>query len=174
MFKKALVIFALACLGCGALAGYASSTSKGDQPQTRLSIHANSGKKLMVITETDAATFTNTTLAALGVDRITVPATGNYVAVVRFSAESKCDAVNWCTARILVDGVEANPKVGPDFAFDSPGGETYQSLSMDRTSDVIAGTGTARNVPVEVDIAVDGGGSWRLDDWSVVTELFKA
>jgi hypothetical protein len=173
MFKKALVIFALSCLGGGAFTGYAYSTRKGDQPETRLSIHASAPKKLTVIAETDAGTFTNTSFLALAVDRITVPATGNYVAVVRFSAESACDAVSWCTARVLVDGVEANPKVESDFAFDSPGGETWQSLSMDRTSDVIAGTGSVRNVAVEVDIAVLGGGSWRLDDWSVVAELFK-
>jgi hypothetical protein len=32
----------------------------------------------------------------------------------------------------------------------------------------------ARNVTFAVDIAVIGGGSWRLDDWSVVTELSTA
>ena len=44
---------------------------------------------------------------------------------------------------------------------------------MDRTSDIISGTGAARAVTIAVDVAVVGGGSWRLDDWSVVTELSR-
>jgi hypothetical protein len=175
MYRKALTLMAVACLGIGAFAGYAYSNSNGDNPQFHdLTIRANVGKKLMVMTKTSAMTFTNTSLSNLTADTITVPANGNYRAVVRFSAESQCDAASWCTAVISVDGVEANPKSGTDFAFDSSGGETWQGLTMDRTSDLIAGTGTARNVTVAVDIAVIGGGSWRLDDWSVVTELFKA
>jgi hypothetical protein len=175
MYKKAIMLMAVACLGIGIFAGYAYSNSRDASPQFHdQTIRANVGKKLMVMTKTAAMTFTNTAFSNLSADFITVPANGTYRAVVRFSAESACSAASWCSAMISVDGVEANPKVGSDFAFDSPGGETFQSLSMDRTSDAIVGTGTARNVTVSVDIAVIGGGSWRLDDWSVVTELFKA
>jgi hypothetical protein len=74
---------------------------------------------------------------------------------------------------IFVDGVETNPKSSTDFAFDSPGGETWQGLTMERISDNIAGTGAARNVIVDVQLAVVGGGSWRLDDWTVASELYK-
>ncbi len=172
MFRKGLVLLTVSALSVGALAGYAYSSNR---PQFHdLTIRANAAKKLMVMTKTDALTFTSTSLTNLTADTITVRATGTFRAVVRFSAESACSASSWCSAVITVDGIAANPKSGTDFAFDSPGGETWQSLSMDRTSDAIVGTGVARNVTVSVDIAVIGGGSWRLDDWSVVTELFKA
>jgi hypothetical protein len=174
MFKKVLGLVAVVCFGLGAFAGYAYSNSRDETPQFHdLKLLANAQKKLMVMTKTAAMTFTNTSLSNLSADTITVPATGNYRAVVRFSGESQCEAASWCTAVITADGVEANPKSGTDFAFDSPGGETWQSLSMDRTSDVIAGTGVARPVTVSVNIAVIGGGSWRLDDWSVVTDLYR-
>jgi hypothetical protein len=185
MFRKLLVLLAVACLGVGALAGYAYSRQGDDPPgqgegdvqapafHDLPALRANQQIRLMVQTQNDARTFTNTSFSNLTADTITVPATGQFRAVVRFSAESACSAASWCSARITVDGIEANPKSGSDFAFDSAGGETWQSLSMDRTSDIITGTGAARNVTVAVDIAVIGGGSWRLDDWSAVTELSR-
>jgi hypothetical protein len=184
MFRKLVVLLAVTCVGVGAFAGYAY-TSGGDPPSQgepdsgpvfhdAPPLRGNQQIRLMVQTQNDARTFTNTGFSNLTADTIQIPATGRFRAVVRFSAESACSAASWCSARILVDGVEANPKSGSDFAFDSAGGETWQSLSMDRTSDVISGTGVARNVTFAVDIAVIGGGSWRLDDWSVVTELSTA
>jgi len=173
MFKKGLAVFAVACLGGGAFAGFALSTSR-DQPNFHdLTLRGKVDKAFMVMTKTGALTFTSASFTNLTADTIPVPASGNYRAIVRFSAESQCSAASWCSADIFVDGVEANPKVGSDFAFDSPGGSAFDSLSMDRTSDVIAGTGSVRNVEIRVDVAVIGGGSWRLDDWSVVTELIK-
>ncbi len=183
MFKKAVVLLTLACVALGALAGYAYSSQNDPPGQGEAgnpplfhdppAIRANQQIRLMVMTQNDARVFTNTAFTNLTADVITIPPTGQFRIVVRFSAESACSAASWCTARIVVDGVEANPKSGSDFAFDSPGGETWQSLSMDRTSDIIAGTGAARNVTVAVDVALIGGGSWRLDDWSVVTELSR-
>jgi hypothetical protein len=175
MYKKGFGLMVVACLGIAAFAGYAYSGSKDDSPAFHdTTIRANASKKLMTMTKTAAMTFTSTSLTNLTADTITVPATGTYRAVVSFTSESQCDATSWCTAVISVDGVEANPKVSTDFAYDSPGGETWQGLSMTRVSDAIVGTGTARNVTVSVDIAVIGGGSWRLDDWAVVTTLYKA
>jgi hypothetical protein len=186
MFRKVVVLLAVACLGVGAFAGYAYSSrsddgnpaSQGEEPgnpqrHDAPALRANAQIRLMVMTQNDAATVTNTSFANFTADTITVPATGQFRAVVRFSAESACSAASWCSARITVDGVEANPKSGGDFAFDSAGGETWQSLSMDRTSDIISGTGSPRAVTIAVDVAVIGGGSWRLDDWSVVTELSR-
>jgi uncharacterized protein YneF (UPF0154 family) len=175
MLRKLVVLLTVACVGLGALAGYAYS-NRSQKPLFHdvPALRANAQIRLMVQQQNDALTFTNTSaFANLTSDFITVPATGTFRVVVRFSAESQCSAASWCTARITVDGVEANPKSGSDFAFDSPGGETWQSLSMDRTSDLISGTGAARNVSVSVDVAVLGGGSWRLDDWSVVSELSR-
>jgi hypothetical protein len=169
MFKKLLIMVAVVSLGVGALAGYAYSSTRSHD----FALRAKAQTGLMVMTQNDPSTWTNTSLSNLTADTITVPATGNFRAVVRFSAESACSATSWCTAVIYVDGIEANPKSGTDFAFDSPGGEAWQGLSMDRTSDIIVGTGSVRAVQIRVDIAVIGGGSWRLDDWSVVTELSK-
>jgi hypothetical protein len=174
MFKKALWLAGLVCVGAGAFAGYAYSTSQSepafhDTPALRAGVQ----KSIMVMTQNDAMTFTNTAFNNLTADTINIPARGQYRAIVRFSGESACSAASWCSVRITVDGVEASPQAGSDFAFDSAGGETWQSLSMDRTSHVIASTGVVRSVVVAVDIAVIGGGSWRLDDWSVVTELSK-
>jgi hypothetical protein len=168
------IIVALAAIGlltAGGLVGMAYSQVGIESHDTAL--RANAAKKLMVMTQDDPLTISNTTLASFTSDTIAVPAKGNYRAVVRFSGESACSATSWCTLVIFVDGVEASPKSGSDFAFDSSGGEIWQSLSVDRTSDVIAGTGAVRNVVVDVQVAAIGGGSWRLDDWSVVTELFK-
>jgi hypothetical protein len=183
LFRKIVVPFTLASLALGGLAGYAyssqnNSPSQGEAGSGPLShdfpaLRANQQIRLMVQTQNDAQTFTNTAFSNLTSDFIAVPATGTFRIVVRFSAESACSAASWCTARITVDGVEANPKSGSDFAFDSPGGETWQSLSMDRTSDLIRGTGAARNVSVSVDVGLVGSGSWRLDDWSAVAELSR-
>jgi hypothetical protein len=176
MLSKVVVLSTVVVLGLGALAGYAYSSQSGNaSPQFHdtPALRANQQIRLMVMTQDDARTFTSTSFTNLTADTIRVPANGQFRVVVRFSGESACSASSWCSARITVDGVEANPKSGSDFAFDSPGGETWQSLSMDRTSDIIVGTGAARNVTVAVDVALIGGGSWRLDDWSVVSELSK-
>ena len=170
--KKVLVFLTVAAFGLAALAGFAYS-SQGPRSHDIPALRANGQIRLMVMTQDAASTVSNTAFSNFTADTITVPATGTFRAVVRFSAESACSAASWCSARITVDGVEANPKSGGDFAFDSPGAETWQSLSMDRTSDIISGTGAARAVTIAVDVAVVGGGSWRLDDWSVVTELSR-
>jgi hypothetical protein len=174
MFRKVVVLTVVA-FGLGAFAGFAYSSQKDEGPLNHdfPALRANNQIRLMVMTQDAAISVSNASFANFTADTIRVPASGTFRAVVRFSAESACSAASWCSARITVDGVEANPKSGSDFAFDSPGGETWQSLSMDRTSDVITGTGAARDVTVAVDVAVIGGGSWRLDDWSVVTELSR-
>jgi len=175
MLRKIGALSALVVVALGALAGYAYSGGSSASPRFHdtPALRANQQIRMMAMTQDDARTFTNTGFSNLTADVIRIPANGTFRIVVRFSAESACSAASWCSARITVNGVEANPKSGSDFAFDSPGGETWQSLSMDRTSDVIAGTGAARDVLVAVDVAVLGGGSWRLDDWSVVSELSR-
>jgi hypothetical protein len=175
MFRKGLVIFAVLCLGGGAFAGYAYSTSRDDAPASHDFRATGTVDKAYTIQASSAPqTITSTGFTSLTLDTIQVPASGQFRVLVRFSAESHCAAVSFCSARVGVDHVEANPKVGTDFAFDSPGGEAFKSASMDRTSDIITGTGNVRNVDVEVSVAVVGGGSWRLDDWTVTAELIKA
>jgi len=191
MLRRAVVLVALVCLGLGTFVGYAySSQGGGGKPGTQAAgtplshqpgpqshdfpaLRAGAPISLMVMTQNDALTVSSPPFVNFTADTITIPATGKFRAVVRFSAESACSAVSWCTARITVGGVEANPKSGSDFAFDSPGGETWQGLTMDRTSDIIVGTGSPRAVTIALDVGLVGGGSWRLDDWSVVTELYR-
>ena len=180
MFKKLLVLTVMVVIaalslgdGVSAGSGYSNQEQNPGGESHDLTVRANKQIRLMVQTKTDAQVFTNTGFGQLTADSILIPATGNFRAVVRFSGESDCAAASWCSLRILVNGVETNPKVGGDFAFDANDGGPWQSLSIDRVSDVIAGTGVARNVTVEVQVAVIGGGSWRLDDWAVVTELSK-
>jgi hypothetical protein len=173
VLRKVLVVAAvMSLLGGGIIAGQAASTASPKFHDTTITA-THGAKTLLVQSKRDALTFTNTTFSNLTAASITVPATGNFRIVARLFAESNCAAASWCTAEILIDGVEANPKVGSDFAIDSPGGNTYRSISMERTSDVIVGSGVVRTVVVDVEIALIGSGSWRLDDWSVSAELWK-
>jgi hypothetical protein len=105
---------------------------------------------------------------------ISVPGPGNARILARFSAESACfGGVGWCSVRILVDGVEMDPVVGTDFAFDSTNGgadtaTSWESHSMDRSR--IVGPG---NHTVVVQRAVVEGSTtntFRLDDWSLTIE----
>lgn len=101
-----------------------------------------------------------------------VPGGESAVLLIRFSGESRCTAQLWCTVRVLVDGVEAQPAAGTDFAFesnDSSGGDVYESHSMDRTAAVGAGNHT-----VQVQYARQGtSGTFFLDDYSLTVERAK-
>jgi hypothetical protein len=127
--------------------------------------------RVCVVTETVAISgspvaFTSIPGAAC---TVAVPAGESALILARFSAESSCvGGPSWCTARILIGGVEANPVVGTDFAFDSPGGEpldSWESHSMDRSR--VVGPGT---YVVQVQWAVVGAPVFRLDDWSLIVE----
>ena len=71
--------------------------------------------------------------------------TGSHV-LARFTAESACfGGSGWCSARILVDGVEADPVAGTDFAFDSTDSNretssSWESHSMERASPFTGGS----------------------------------
>jgi hypothetical protein len=174
MFRRKLLtsIVLVAVLGGGVLAGNAYSSLKPHNHE--LTITASHGNKRLVVQEsTSALTITSSTYVQLTGEFLQVPATGNFRVQASFSGESACDAGSWCTLQLRVNGVSTNPKSGSDFAFDSPGGNVWTSNAMQGTSDVISGTGTARNITVEVYWAVVGGGSWRLDDWNFSAELWK-
>jgi len=174
MFHRKVLsgVILVAVLGGGVLAGNAYSSLKPHNHQLKLTAD-HGDKRLMVQESTLATTYTSTSFSNLTADTIAVPASGSFRVQVRVTAESACDAASWCSMAIFVDGVQTNPKSGSDFAFDSPGGSTWVSNAMQGTSDVITGTGTTRLVGVRVDVAVIGGGSWRLDDWNVSAELWK-
>jgi hypothetical protein len=143
----------LALLGVGAGAAVAALTFKFGTSVSRVS----------VMTEDNAATFTSTAFTTVGTTSIFATA-GSHI-VVTFSAESDCNgtAGSWCSARILVGGVEADPVVGTDFAFDhvAPFG-SWESLSMQRVRTVT--TSATHTVQIQVAMATTGI-TQRLDDW---------
>jgi hypothetical protein len=108
--------------------------------------------QVKVATDAPNATTGLTTLSQAPGMKVTisVPATYTNGALIlaRFSAESGCvgaPAGSWCIAEIFVDGVEAAPGDGSDYAFDtSTGASTYQwgGHSMDRSIVVKPGTHT--------------------------------
>ena len=104
---------------------------------------------------------------------VTIPEGRTGLLLARFSAESACTGGSgWCQATIMVDGAEANPAVGRDFAFDSPDddsetGSSWESHAMDRSvGPLAAGTYT---VTVQTDLI--SAGSFQLDDWQLVAEV---
>jgi len=105
---------------------------------------------------------------------ISVPGPGNALVLARFSAESACyqsggGGANWCSVRILVDGVEMDPASGFDFRFDTTDDRpvaSRESHSMDRS--LVIGPGT-HTVVVQWGVAFTGAEFW-LDDWSLTIE----
>ncbi len=84
----------------------------------------------------------------------------------RFTAESSCygGTSGWCSVRILVDGVEAEPVSGLDFAFNDAGSlSAWESLSVERVRTVT----TSGSHVVVVQTATVGGLTHRLDDWTL-------
>src|SRR5690606_863946 len=74
---------------------------------------------------------------------ITVPDGFTATLEIDFAAESACSGTSYCSVVILVDGVEATPAVGTDFAFDSSdaGGETSSSWESHATKRILTGVG---------------------------------
>jgi hypothetical protein len=96
--------------------------------------------------------------------------------VLRFSAESSCSGgagSDYCPVRITVDGMEALPAAGVDFAFDGTDSGTatassWESHAMERTLTVGPGTHTVR-----IQWAVTSPATtFRLDDWTLAVEKF--
>jgi hypothetical protein len=74
----------------------------------------------------------------------TVPADQKALVLVRFAAEASCSGGNrqdWCSVRVLVDGHEALPNSGVDYAFDTDDGasEIWHGASLDRSVKVGSG-----------------------------------
>ena len=140
------------------------------------------------VTSSDVSTTSSTTFATLANTVVIAPPGASQVSV-RFSAESRCTelggtAVNWCEMRVLINGIEAEPRetvVGQDFAFDSTNGGnatsgSYEAHSMDRTDCVRNSTSAIQPVRVEVQYAVtnlDGGSAptFWIDDSSLIVDV---
>ena len=108
---------------------------------------------------------------------MSVPSGQQALLLLRFSGESSCDGGSWgdyCSLRILVDGTEALPAEGLNFAFDTDEGvaanyEIWEANSIDRS--IVVGSG---NHTITVQYAVTTGTTdFRLDDWSLTVERSK-
>ncbi|TMJ97134.1 MAG: hypothetical protein E6G67_03405 [Actinobacteria bacterium] len=160
-----MAVVAVVAAAAGALAaGLPGVTGAGGGAVTAVRIVRNTTSQ-----STSSTSYANLPGATL---LITAPRGQRALILARFSAESRCtggSSGDPCTVRILVDGVEAGPASGTDFAFDSSEGmvidDLAESHSMDRSMAV--GTGKHR---VTVQWAVGGTPTFTLDDWSLTVE----
>ena len=98
---------------------------------------------------------------------------GQGLLVVRFSAESECSGGtngNWCSVEVLVDGVQAKPDSGLDYAFQTNNGGTWEGNAVERSIKVGPGLHHIRLRYA----AVGSGTTFRLDDWSMSVERAAA
>jgi hypothetical protein len=138
--------------------------------------------QVRVVTERD--TFDTQSEAFVDVPGATVninAPTAGALLLMRFSGESVCargsgTGVDYCSVRILVDGVEADPAVGVNFAFHTVIGTTTlngESHSMDRSRRVGSGAHTVQVQARVVDVNNDSDIVFFLDDWSLTVERSK-
>lgn len=134
------------------------------------------------VNDTSASTTTLTQLPGMRV-KITVPAGQRALLDARFSAETSCSGggtdQNWCIAEILVDGVEAHPGDGSDFAIDSTnqGANTvanWQGHAMERLITVGAGTHIVTVVGSVTDFGATGSQVFWTGERSLVVERSQA
>lgn len=126
-------------------------------------------------TGTSPQTTTSTSFVDLAGSQqaVTIPEGQAGRLYIVFSAESACyggTGSQWCTVRVLVDGNEANPAVGTDFAFDSTdaaneGSSSWESHAVARVSETLqAGSHTVKVQWRTTSSAT----TFRLDDWALV------
>jgi hypothetical protein len=129
-------------------------------------------KRLMVQTDATAVEYTSAAFTQVTAGTISVNTNHTGILLATFTAESQCTAVSWCSVRIVCDGVELQPLVGTDFAFNSPGGAAFKSLSVMRRSNLI--TGGSHTCEVQTAIVGTGAGRLhRLDDWVFTVEFWR-
>lgn len=101
---------------------------------------------------------------------ITVPTGETRNLYMVWSGESRCAApASYCTARITVDGEEADPTSGTDFALVDTDSQYVGASFIRIKGGLQAGTHT-----VQLQAGTVGGGSLRLDDWALVVYATKA
>jgi hypothetical protein len=124
-------------------------------------------------TATSSTTFVELPGASASV---TVPTGATATLFVSFSAESLCTGPSgYCPVRVLVDGNEAAPVVGNDFAFDSTdmGTETTQSWESHAIERVVTGLAAGSHT-VTVQYAVTAATTTlRLDDWGLTAVAMR-
>ncbi|MDP9300380.1 MAG: hypothetical protein M3P43_05720, partial [Actinomycetota bacterium] len=155
--RKMIVLAGLIGLVVGvsvmAFAGTAAHTQTVDRSAPRLigvqKATSISAVKVATSAFNDTSTSTTTPTLVPGMSaKISVPVGRQALLMVRFSAETACYGgganSNWCIAEVLVDGNEAAPGDGTDFALDSTdngteSGGSWESHSMDRS--IVVGAG---------------------------------
>ena len=117
--------------------------------------------KVEIDAGTADTTVTSTPIIVSGAS-ITNP-TPQHLLLITFNAETKCEgaASSWCSIKILVNGVEAAPAVGSDFAFDSTG-DDWESHMMQRS--ILAPAGGTSIIQIEASLQ-NGATSFRVDDY---------
>ncbi|MDM4719617.1 hypothetical protein QTQ03_08475 [Micromonospora sp. WMMA1363] len=151
-----------------ALAGALVITGAGTAVAVATLKSGTSVTRTVISTENAATQHQNAAFVSIRTIRIYAPR-GSHV-LARFTAESACyGGSGWCSARILVDGVEADPVTGTDFAFDSTNSNqetnaSWESHSMERARTVTF-TG---NHTITLQLAQVGAGvRHRIDDWAL-------
>jgi hypothetical protein len=113
---------------------------------------------------------------------ISVAANSKALILVRFSAESSCTThggeENYCSLRVLINDVEAEPASGTDFAFVKSTPFTAppvaEAHSMERSlGPLSSGTYAVRLQWITV-IPTGGFNTFTLDDWSLTVERVRA
>jgi hypothetical protein len=132
-------------------------------------------KRLLIQTNADANSFTTSGSQVTGSGLLTIPATQHGILVATFTAESNCQGTpgGWCNIIINCDGVQLQPAVGTDFAFDSVGttssSSAWESLSVVRRSNVLFGGSHSCEVRENLVSATN----FRLDDWVFTVEYWR-
>jgi hypothetical protein len=133
-------------------------------------------KQLLFQTNAGANIFNTSNQQVTGSSSITVSSTQTGFIVATFTSESNCQGTpgGFCNIIINCDGVQTQPAVGTDFAFDSVGptssGGNFHSLSVTRRSNAV--TGGTHSCEVRENL-VAGATFFRLDDWTFQFEFWR-
>ena len=154
-WRLGALVLGLALVAFGVQSAVAGSRHAGQPPEQTPGSPAFgtvSGKNITavkVVTAFGNITFSGTTYTDVPSmsTTISVPVGQTARLITRFSAETECttsvSTAGWCGVRILVDGVEADPATGTDFAFSSTNNgtavaDTWASNALERVSQVLA------------------------------------
>jgi hypothetical protein len=153
----------VAAVGVGAVAQIAYAAVAGVTTTSGGAIAAVAVARGVDATDTQSGTF-----VALPGGRLTMRGKG--LLLIRFTAESECSSSsptgNYCSVKIMVDGVQAKPNSGFDYAFDTDDGGSWEGNAMDRSIKVGPGLHTIQVLYAVTDTSID----FRLDDWSLTAE----
>ena len=160
-WRLGLVLVGAVGLGFGVQAAYAAVS--GVTTTSGGAIASVAVARGVFATDTTSGTF-----VALPGARLTMRGKG--LLLIRFTAESECSGGgvdDYCSVEVLVDGVQAKPNSGFDYAFQTNNGGTWEGNAMDRSIKVGPGLHT---IQVEYATTNAGNTDFRLDDWSLTAE----